>query len=121
MDASSGSGSILIRRLQWGPVQMLNTTLACGPLSVGNTTTTPAPTIATLVVESWQQLLLGIQLLGQLLPSTIILARDISVPADARWPGGLLVNNSMVLAGLPPPAPRTLLDLYQVCDLGIWG
>ena len=36
-----------------------------------------------------------------------------SVPADT-WPKGLLVNRSMVLTGLPPPAPRTLLDLYQV-------
>ena len=52
-------------------------------------------------------------MLGQLKPFTIILVRDVRVPADT-WPKDLLVNQSMVLTGLPPPAPRTLLDLYQV-------
>ena len=68
------------------------------------------------MAETAGQLLTGIQLLGQLQPFTITLARDMSVPADS-WPKGLRVNRSMVLAGLPPPGPRTLLDLYKVHDL----
>ena len=87
-----------------------NTTLTCGVVAPG--AGSPAPPV-TLVAETAGQLLAGIQLLGQLQPFTITLARDMSVPADT-WPKGLRVNRTMVLAGLPPPAPRTLLDLYQV-------
>ena len=83
-----------------------------------------APT-PTLVAETAQQLQWGTQLLGQLQPSTITLARDMSVPADGSWPVRLFVNRSMVLAGLPPPAPRTVLDMYQVrrrevAGCGLW-
>ena len=99
------------QQLQWGPVQIYNTTLTCGAAAASNAAATPPP--VTLVAETAQQLLRGIQLLGQLQPSTITLARDMSVPADT-WPKGLVVNRSMVLTGLPPPAPRVLLDLYQV-------
>ena len=112
IDASGGRGVILIHLLQWGPVQMHNTSLICGSAS-GPNIVAAAPEV-TLVAETSQQLLTGIQVLGQLVPSTIILARDMNVPADGSWPEDLLVNMSMVLAGLPPPAPRTLLDLYQV-------
>ena len=93
---------------------MYNTTLTCRPVaSSGSGADVPPPPV-NLVAETPAQLLLGIQLLGQLQPSTITLARDMSVPADS-WPGSdLLVDKSLVLAGLPPPAPRTLLDLYQV-------
>ena len=101
-----------IHKLQWGPVQMYNTTLTC--LAVAALSPTPPPPPVTLVAETAQQLLQGIQLLGQLQPSTITLVRDMSVPADC-WPAGLKVSKSLVLAGLPPPAPRTLLDMYQVC------
>ena len=65
------------------------------------------------MAETAQQLLVGLQLLGQLQPFTITLAKDMSVPA-ASWPNGTLVGYAVVLAGLPPPAPRTILDLYQV-------
>ena len=100
-----------IQLLQWGPVKIYNTTLTCGAAAANDTSTSPP---VTLVAETSAQLLQGIQLLGRLQPFTITLARDMRVPADT-WPGeGLLVNRSMVLAGLPPPAPRTLLDLYQV-------
>ena len=109
-------------------MQIYNTTLTCGAAAASNAAATPPP--VTLVAETAQQLLRGIQLLGQLQPSTITLARDMSVPADT-WPKGLVVNRSMVLTGLPPPAPRVLLDLYQVgrcqvprggegCRGGVW-
>ena len=115
--SSSNSGSIssadiVITQLRWGPVQVYNTTLTCGAPA---TAVDAAPPV-TLVAETAAQLLTGIQLLGRLQPSTITLARDMSVPAGS-WPKGLMVNRSMVLAGLPPPGPRTLLDLYQVCVL----
>ena len=111
MQGNSSSGDAIITQLQWGPVQIYNTTLTCrATTSVGSDV---APPPVTLVAETAAQLLLGIQLLGQLQPSTITLARDMSVPADT-WPKGLMVNRSLVLAGLPPPAPRTLLDMYQV-------
>ena len=100
-------------QLLWGPVQMYNTTLTCTAVAEGDVATAPP---VTLVAETGQQLLRGIQLLGQLQPSTITLARDMSVPADT-WPHDLVVNRSMVMAGLPPPAPRTLLDMYQVRHL----
>ena len=104
-----------IHQLVWGAVQMYNTTITCteeavaGSGSVGSGATPPV----TLVAETAAQLQWGIQVLGQLQPFTITLARDMSVPADS-WPHGLVVNKSMVLAGLPPPSQRTLLDLYQV-------
>ena len=107
------SSTLSLHQLQWGPVQMYNTTLTC-EAAVSVAASSPyAPPPVTLVAETAAQLLAGIQLLGQLAPSTITLARDMSVPV-ATWPAGLLVNQSMVLAGLPPPAPRTLLDMYQV-------
>ena len=94
-------------------MQVYNTTLTCRPVaSSGSGADVPPPPV-NLVAETPAQLLLGIQLLGQLQPFTITLARDMSVPADT-WPTGLKVNRSMVLTGLQPPAPRTLLDLYQV-------
>ena len=65
------------------------------------------------MAETVQQLLAGLQLLGQLQPFTITLAKGMSMPA-ASWPGGITVGHAVVLAGLPPPAPRTILDLYQV-------
>ena len=65
------------------------------------------------MAETAQQLLVGLQLLGQLQPFTITLAKDMSVPA-ASWPSGISVSYAVVLAGLPPPAPRIILDLYQV-------
>ena len=99
---------------------MYNTTLTCSPAAaaagvVGEAAAATADNnpAVTLIVETAAQLLWGIQLLGQLQPSSITLARDMGVPADT-WPKGLLVNRSMVLTGLPPPAPRTLLDLYRV-------
>ena len=110
VQVNASSGDIVIQQLLWGPVQMLNTTLTCMAVAGGAVATAPP---VTLVAETAQQLLRGIQLLGQLQPSTITLARDMSVPADT-WPKGLVVNRSMVLTGLPPPAPRVLLDLYQV-------
>ena len=114
----NSSSDLIITQLQWGSVLIYNTTLTCSVS--GSATSTVAPPI-TLVAETSQQLLLGIQLLGQLQPFTIMLARDMGVPVDG-WPKGLLVNKSMVLAGLPPPAPRTLLDLYQVRHrVGLWG
>ena len=118
VQGNSSSGDIIVHTLQWGPVQIYNTTLTCRAVAVANGTSPPlvtpaAPPPVTLVAETALQLLWGIQILGQLQPSTITLARDMSVPADS-WPQGLVVNKSMVLAGLPPPAPRTLLDLYQV-------
>ena len=110
---SSSSGDITIHQLVWGAVQMYNTTITCTEEAVaGSSVSSGAPPV-TLVAETAAQLQWGIQVLGQLQPSTITLARDMSVPAD-RWPQGLVVNMSMVLEGLPPPAPRTLLDLYQV-------
>ena len=66
------------------------------------------------MAETWQQLMTGLSLLGQLQPFTITLARGMSVPADANWTRGLSVRYPFRLAGLPPPAPRTILDLYQV-------
>ena len=110
MQGGNSSGStFVIQLLQWGPVEIYNTTLTCAQVA-----DSPAAPPLTLVAETAQQLLQGIRLLGQLQPSTITLARDMSVPADS-WPGSdLLVDKSLVLAGLPPPAPRTLLDLYQV-------
>ena len=101
--------NVTIRWLQWGPVHIYNTTLICEAAAAGSP---PAPPI-TLVAETAQQLLLGIQLLGQLQPSTIILAHDMSVPADGSWPAGLLVNQSMVLTG-QLHSGRTVLDMYQV-------
>ena len=120
---SSSNTTLAIRQLQWGPVQMYNTTLTCEAVAAvtaagggtGNAPYAPPPPV-TLVAETAQQLLRGIQLLGQLQPSTITLARDMSVPADS-WPAGLKVTQSLVLAGLPPPALRTVLDMYQVCPL----
>ena len=105
-------GDIIIQQLQWGPVQVYNTTMTCRP-AAGTASGAAITPPVNLVAETAQQLLWGIRLLGQLQPSTITLARDMSVPADT-WPTGLMVNRSMVLTGLPPPAPRTLLDLYQV-------
>ena len=110
VQVSASSGDKVIQQLLWGPVQMYNTTLTCMAVAGGAVATAPP---VSLVAETAQQLLRGIQLLGQLQPSTITLARDMSVPADT-WPQNLVVNRSMVIAGLPPPAPRTLLDLYQV-------
>ena len=68
---------------------------------------------ALLMAKTAQQLQVGLQLLGQLQPFTITLVNDMSVPASS-WPKGIVVNYAMVLAGMPPPAPRTILDLYQV-------
>ena len=114
----NSSSDLIITQLQWGSVLIYNTTLTCSVS--GSATSTVAPPI-TLVAETSQQLLLGIQLLGQLQPFTIVLARDMAIPADT-WPKGLLVNKSMVLEGLPPSAPRTLLDLYQVwLRVWLWG
>ena len=114
----NSSSDLFIMQLHWGSVQIYNTTLTC--MVSGSATSTVAPPV-TLVAETSQQLLQGIRLLGQLQPFTIMLARDMDVPADT-WPKGLLVNKSMVLAGLPPPAPRTLLDLYQVRHrVELWG
>ena len=113
----NSSGDILITQLQWGQVQMYNTSLTCTPAAAaagGGRGAAGTPPPVTLVAETAQQLLRGIQLLGQLQPSTITLAHDMSVPADT-WPSGLVVNVSLVLTGLPPPAPRTLLELYQAC------
>ena len=107
LQANRSNGSdVTIQQLQWGPVQMYNTTLTC----VASAATSPQ---VTLAAASAQQLLWGIQVLGQLQPSTIILTHDMAVPADS-WPKGLMLNRSMVMGGLPPPAPRTVLDLYQV-------
>ena len=118
MQGVNSSSDLLITQLQWGSVQIYNTTLTCTLL--GSATSTVAPPV-TLVAETSQQLLQGIRLLGQLQPFTIMLARDMGVPVDG-WPKGLLVNKSMVLAGLPPPAPRTLLDLYPVRHrVELWG
>ena len=118
----NSSSDLIIMQLQWGSVQIYNTSLTC--TVSGSATSTVAgsrgPPV-TLVAETSQQLLLGIQLLGQLQPFTIMLARDMGVPVDG-WPKGLLVNKSMVLAGLPPPAPRTLRDLYQGRHrVELWG
>ena len=99
--------------MQWGPVQVYNTTLTCRPADAAAASGAAGTPPVNFVGETPAQLLQGIQLLGQLQPFTITLARDMSVPADT-WPTGLLVNMSMVLTGLPPPAPRTLVDLYQV-------
>ena len=96
---------MVINELQWGAVQMYNTTLTCRAAAV------PPP--VSLVAETAYQLQLGIRLLGQLQPFTITLAQDMTVPAPS-WPTNLTVNVSMVLAGLPPPATRIILDLYQV-------
>ena len=93
-------------------MQVYNTTLTCRPAAAAASGAAGTPPV-NLVAETPAQLLQGIQLLGQLQPFTITLARDMSVPADT-WPTGLRVNRSMVLTGLQPPAPRTLLDLYQV-------
>ena len=122
----SSNGDIIVQQLQWGPVNIYNTTLTCvAPAAAAppaNGTAGSAAAVAeaasdtppvTLVAVSPSQLLWGIQLLGQLQPSTVILARDVGVPAST-WPKGLLVNKSLTIRGLPPPAPRTLLDLYQV-------
>ena len=124
VQGNSSSGDIIVHTLQWGPVQICNTTLTCRAVAAVAGTSPPlvtpaAPPPVTLVAETALQLLWGIQILGQLQPSTIILTRDMSVPADT-WPKGLLVNQSMVLAGLPPPAQRTLLDLYQVRQPCTW-
>ena len=110
VQGTSSSGDITIHQLVWGAVQMYNTTITC---SAGSGSVSSAAPPVTLVAETAAQLQWGIQVLGQLQPSTITLARDMSVPADS-WPHGLVVNKSMVLAGLPPPALRTILDLYQV-------
>ena len=117
------SGGLLIRQLAWGSLTMNHTTLTCNP-SFANVSTvgydpgiTPGSATAKVVAETSQQLLQGILLLGQLQPFLVSLVQDMAVPA-ATWPRGLVVNSSMVIAGLPPPAPRTLLDMYQVCDLG---
>ena len=120
--AQGDSSSLTILWLQWGPVRITNTTLTC--VAVDSPASPPAPT-PTLVAETAHQLQWGIQLLGQLQPSTITLARDMSVPADGSWPVRLFVNRSMVLAGLPPPAPRTVLDMFQVrrrevVGCGLW-
>ena len=106
-NGTSGATTISVHQLQWEAVRMINTTLTCAGAAV------VAPPV-TLVAETSQQLSVGIRLLGQLLPSTIILAQDMRVPADGSWPVDLVVNMSLVLTGLPPPAPRTVLDLYQV-------
>ena len=94
-------------------MQVYNTTMTCRPAAAGAASDAAVTPPVNLVADTPLQLLWGIRLLGQLQPSTITLARDMSVPADT-WPTGLIVNRSMVLTGLPPPAPRTLLDLYQV-------
>ena len=114
VQGNSSSGNITIHQLVWGAVQMYNTTITCTEEAVAGSgsVSSGAPPV-TLVAETAAQLQWGIQVLGQLQPSTIMLARDMSVPADS-WPHGLVVNKSMVLAGLPPPALRTILDLYQV-------
>ena len=93
---------------------MYNNTIICADKAVAGSGSinSGAPPV-TMVAETASQLQWGTQVLGQLQPSTITLARDMSMPADS-WPHGLVVNKSMVLAGLPPPTPRTLLDLYQV-------
>ena len=101
-------GNVTIRHLQWGPVHIYNTTLGCVAEAGGP----PAPTV-TLVAETPAQLQWGILLLGLLQPFTVILPRDMTVPVDS-WPAGLVLNASMVLRGLPPPNPRTILDLNQV-------
>ena len=103
---------------------MNHTTLTCNP-SFANVSTvgydpgiTPGSATAKVVAETSQQLLQGILLLGQLQPFLVSLVQDMAVPA-ATWPRGLVVNSSMVIAGLPPPAPRTILDLYQVHMCGL--
>ena len=116
VQGNNSSGDIVINTLQWGLVQIYNTTLTCGAAVAAANSTTPVTLVAppvTLVAETALQLLWGIRVLGKLQPSTIILPRDMAVPADT-WPKGLLVNRSMVLTGLSPPAQRTILDLYQV-------
>ena len=113
MQGSSSGGDVIIQQLLWGPVQIFNTTLTCTATAAvggGVSTGSLAPPPVMFVAETAAQLLVGIQLLGQLQPSTITLAHDMSLPVGS-W---LRVNRSMVLAGVPPPAPRTLLDLYQV-------
>ena len=75
---------------------------------------------ALLVAETAQQLQVGLQLLGRLQPFTITLVKDMSVPASS-WPKGIVVDYAMVLEGLPPPAPRTILDLYQVRGHAVGG
>ena len=97
-----GGRGLSIRQLLYGSVQIFNTTLTC---EVAVAAGSPAAPMPTLMAETVQQLQWGIQLLGQLQPSTINLLRDMSVPADGTWPRGLYVNRSMVLAGLPAPAP----------------
>ena len=104
-----GRGDVTIRWLQWGTVHIYNTALTCMAAAAGGP---PAPPI-TLMAETAQQLLQGIQLLGQLQPFTIILTHDMSMPADGSWPAGLLVNQSMVLTG-QLHAQRTVLDMCQV-------
>ena len=104
--------NVSIRWLQWGPVHIYNTTFTCMIAAAAGGP--PAPPI-TLMAGTAQQLLQGIQLLGQLQPFTIILTHDMSMPADGSWPAGLLVNQSMVLTG-QLHAQRTVLDMYQVGD-----
>ena len=113
--SSGASTTVLVRQLQRGQVRMLNTSLTCeGSVAVGGGNPIVHIPAISLLAETAQQLMLGIQLLGQLQPATIVLVRDMQVPADGSWPKGLVVNMSLVLTGLPPPAPPTLLDLYQV-------
>ena len=88
----NSSSSLTILQLHYGPVLMTNTTLSCSAAAAAT-----APAI-TLVAETAVQLLAGIRLLGQLQPFTIVLARDMHVPAST-WPAGLLVNHSMVRGG----------------------
>ena len=114
VQGGNSSSSMTIRQLQWGPVRIVNTTLTCVAVaSTASMTQVTAPPGVRLVAETPQQLQHGLELLGQLQPFTITLARDMTIPVDT-WPRGLLVEVPMLLAGLPPPAPRTLLDLYQV-------
>ena len=116
---SSSNLTVTIQQLRWGPVQIFNTTLTCSAAAGSSPSNTLA---ATFIAETVQQLLTGIQLMGQLLPSSISLVRDMTVPADT-WPKGLLVNQTLYLMGLQPPFRRTMLDLYQVWGLrdGGWG
>ena len=82
--AAVSGGDIIIHTLQWGPVRIYNTTLTC-LLAGGTAGSAEAAPPVTLVAESVQQLLWGMQVLGQLQPFTIMLARDMSVPSST-WP-----------------------------------
>ena len=85
-----------------------------GTVSFYNTNFTCSAKQASAVsanVATPQQLLVAIQLIGQLQPSSINFVSDMSVPND--WPG-VFVTQPLVLLGAAPPAARTVLELFQV-------